>query len=68
MPFPSPQDRPNSGTNPHLLHWQADSLPWGVLNIYRVLKENANFPPTDKLYLRRQRKKKIRIVNMDVNE
>ena len=45
MPFLSPQDHPNLGTNPHLLHCQADSLPWGVLNIYRVLKENANFPP-----------------------
>ena len=30
LPFPSPKDPPDPGSNPHLLHllhWQADSLP-----------------------------------------
>ena len=27
LPFPSPGDLPIQGSNPHLLHWQADSLP-----------------------------------------
>ena len=58
MPFPSPRNRPNSGTNPHLLHWQADSLPWGVLNICRVLKKMLIFPLADKFYLRREKEKK----------
>ena len=27
QPFPSPEDFPTQGSNPCLLHWQADSLP-----------------------------------------
>ena len=27
LPFPSPGDLPNPGSNPHLLHWLVDSLP-----------------------------------------
>ena len=27
LPFPSPGDLPTQGSNPGLLHWQADSLP-----------------------------------------
>ena len=27
LPFPSPGDLPNTGLNPHLLHWQKGSLP-----------------------------------------
>ena len=27
LPFPSPGIFPTQGSNPHLLHWQADSLP-----------------------------------------
>ena len=27
LPLPSPGDLPSQGSNPHLLHWQADSLP-----------------------------------------
>ena len=27
LPFPSPRDLPHQGSNPSLLHWQADSLP-----------------------------------------
>ena len=31
LPFPSPGDLADPGINPHLLHWQADSLPWNHL-------------------------------------
>ena len=27
LPFPPPRDLPTQGLNPHLLHWQVDSLP-----------------------------------------
>ena len=27
LPFPSSRDLPGQGSNPHLLHWQANSLP-----------------------------------------
>ena len=27
LPFPTPGDLPNQGSNPSLLHWQEDSLP-----------------------------------------
>ena len=27
LPFSSPRDLPDPGINPHLLHWQVDSLP-----------------------------------------
>ena len=27
LPFPSPGDLPDPGSNLHFLHWQADSLP-----------------------------------------
>jgi len=27
LPFPSPRDLPDPGSNPSLMHWQADSLP-----------------------------------------
>ena len=36
MPFPSPGDFLTQGSNPHLLHWQASSLPLGNLERYRL--------------------------------
>ena len=42
MPFPSPEDLPTQGLNPHLLHWQADSLPLCHQGSPRVKEMNVN--------------------------
>ena len=39
LSFPLPGDLPNQGSNPSLLHWQADSLPLSLLgSLTNVLK------------------------------
>ena len=39
-PFPTPGNLPDPGLNPHLLHWQVDSLPLrhlGSINMYTLI-------------------------------
>ena len=35
LPFPPPEDLPDPGIKPHLLHWQKDSLPLSHLGSLR---------------------------------
>ena len=41
LPFSSPGDLFNLGSNPRLLHWQADSLPLSYLQ-HRIIAELTN--------------------------
>ena len=48
-PFPPPEDIPDPGSNPHLLHWQVDTSPLHylghLLNNYR--EEEINTSPLE---------------------
>ena len=43
FPFPTPEDLPTQGSNPHLLHWQADSL--SLHNREAQSRAHSGFPP-----------------------
>ena len=48
LPFPSPGDLPNQGSNLHLLHWQGDSLlsdSWGKPTIKALQRFNFIISP-----------------------
>ena len=54
LPLPSPGDLSDQGLNPHLLHWQADSLPlnhqgspWGTTLLFFIVAVPIYIPTND---------------------